>query len=142
MGWSERDEARRMGSRGLAYAGNVARKRTLILLRSGTGPDGGMLALGSLREVCTALGQSNVHPDGSGPHGFGERVGTGVMFGPGMVLEIPFTDDPGSNRGQGPELKQILVSVTDEDFAFPVLMRICRLNEWKMMDPDSGRTFG
>ena len=48
--------------------------------------------LGTLREVTGALGNSNIAPDGSGPHGYGERLGTGVFFGPGMVLEVPFTE--------------------------------------------------
>lgn len=124
--------------------GIVAKKRTLILIRSAPPGEsaGGLLPLGALRDVRAALGQCNIAPDGSGPHGYGERMGTGVLFGPGMVLEVPLVDDPAGNRGAGPEISQVLVSVTDEDFAFPVLMRLCKLHGWKMMDPDSGRTFG
>ncbi len=125
-------------------SGIVAKKRTLILIRSV--PPGaasaGLSPLGSLREVRAALGQCNISPDGSGPHGYGERLGTGVLHGPGMVMEIPLSEEPTSNRGAGPEISQVLVSVTDEDFAFPVLMKLCKLNAWKMMDPESGRTFG
>jgi hypothetical protein len=101
-----------------------------------------MAPLGTLREVKGALGRSNIAPDGSGPHGYGERLGTGVFHGPGMVLEVPLSEEPDANRGRGPEIAQVLVSVTDEDFAFPVLMRLCKQNGWKMMDPESGRTFG
>lgn len=119
----------------------MAKKRTIILMKSG-GPGEGLQPLGSLREVAQSLAQCNIAPDGSGPFGFGERMGTGVLFGPGMVLEIPLNEEPTSNKGQGPEIAQVLVSVTDEDFGFPVLMRLCKLNGWKMMDPDSGRTFG
>ncbi|HMN39813.1 MAG TPA: hypothetical protein PKE29_03145 [Phycisphaerales bacterium] len=120
----------------------MARKRSLILLKPGPSGSDGMPPLGTLREVREALGNSNISPDGSGPHGYGERIGTGVFHGPGMVLEVALADDPASNRGSGPEVRQVLVSVTDEDFAFPVLMRLCKLNQWQMMDPDSGRTFG
>lgn len=98
--------------------------------------------LGSLREVGKALGNSNIAADGSGPHGLGERMGTGVFYGPGMVLEVALMEEPDSHRGEGPEVRQVLVSLTDEDFAFPVLMRLCKNNGWQMMDPDSGRTFG
>ena len=35
-----------------------------------------------------------------------------------------------------------MVTVTDGDFAWLVLSRICRTNQWKMMDPESGRMFG
>ena len=119
----------------------MSKKRSLILLRPGVGADGGP-PLGTLREVRVALGNSNIAPDGSGPHGFGERLGTGVFFGPGMVLEVAMMEEPDSSRGEGPEVRQILVSVTDEDFAFPVLMRLCKLSGWQMMDPESGRSFG
>jgi hypothetical protein len=119
----------------------LAKKRSLVLLNPSSGPEG-IAPLGSLREVREALGQSNIAPDGSGPQGYGERLGTGVFFGPGMVLEVPLLDEPDANRGEGPQVRQVLVSVTDEDFAFPVLMRLCKRNHWQMMDPDSGRTFG
>ena len=120
----------------------VAKKRSLVLLNPGSGGSDGATPLGSLREVRDALGNCNIAPDGSGPHGYGERMGTGVFFGPGMVLEVPFNDDPSINRGEGPEVRQVLVTVTDEDFAFPVLMRLCKRNHWQMMDAESGRTFG
>jgi hypothetical protein len=121
----------------------LSKKRTLVLLNPApsSGSEGSS-PLGTLREVRVALGNSNIAPDGSGPHGYGERMGTGVFFGPGMVLEVPLNEEPDSNRGEGPEIRQVLVSITDEDFAFPVLMRLCRANRWQMMDPDSGRTFG
>ncbi|HVU65256.1 MAG TPA: hypothetical protein VHC70_14835 [Phycisphaerales bacterium] len=110
-------------------------------MKPGTGADGAP-ALGTLREVAAAMANSNIAPDGSGPHGLGERMGTGVFYGPGMVLEVALTEEPDSNRGAGPEVRQVLVSLTDEDFAFPVLMRLCKMNGWQMMDPESGRTFG
>jgi len=113
-----------------------------VLLKSGAGSEEGTPELGSLREVRAALGNCNIAPDGSGRFGFGEREGTGVFHGPGMIMEVPLMDEPGINRGEGPEVRQVLVSVTDEDFAFPVLMRLCKVNGWQMMDPDSGRTFG
>lgn len=97
-----------------------------------------MEPLGTLSAVCAALGRANVAPDGSGPRGMGERLGTGVLFGPGMVMEVPL----GADDAPDPDIAQVLVSVTDEDFAWPVLLRLCKINQWKMMDPDSGRTFG
>jgi hypothetical protein len=124
-----------------AILASVSKKRSLVLLNPGSGPEGAA-PLGSLREVREALGNSNIAPDGSGPHGYGERMGTGVFFGPGMVMEVPLLDEPTVNRGEGPEVRQVLVTVTDEDFAFPVLMRLCKRNHWQMMDAESGRTFG
>ena len=86
---------------------------------------------------------SNIAPDGSGPSGpTATGWAWGSFFGPGMVLEVPLTEEPDSNRGEGPEIRQVLVTITDEDFAFPVLMRLCKQNQWQMMDAESGRTFG
>lgn len=101
-----------------------------------------MEPLGSLRAVRAMLGNYNIAPDSSGPYGYGERMGLALFFGPGMVAEVSLSEDPSINRGEGPDVVQILVSLTDEDFAFPVLMRLCREKKWKMMDPDSGRTLG
>jgi hypothetical protein len=118
----------------------MARKRTLVLMRTGEG--GQMEPLGTLREVREMLGRCNIAPDGSGPHGYGERLGVALLFGPGLVCEIALPDDPGVAKGQGPPVAQVLVSLTDEDFGFPVLVRLCRQAKWKMLDPDSGRSFG
>jgi hypothetical protein len=110
-------------------------------MKPGTGGDGPP-ELGSLREVARVLGNCNIAADGSGPDGYGERLGTGVFYGPGMVLEVPLSDEPKSRRGEGPDVRQILVSLTDEDFAFPVLMRLCKEYGWQMTDAESGRKFG
>ncbi len=32
--------------------------------------------------------------------------------------------------------------MTDDDFAFPVLLRLCREQKWTMLDPETGRRFG
>jgi hypothetical protein len=32
-----------------------------------------------------------------------------------------------------------MVTMTDEDFAFPVLTRACRLYKWTLMDPETGQ---
>lgn len=101
-----------------------------------------MEPLGSLREIRGQLGRFNIAPDGSGASGMGERVGTGVFHGPGLVAEVPLAEEPSTRGGEGPQISQILVTVTDEDFAFPVLIGLCRQFKWKLMDPDSGRSFG
>lgn len=118
----------------------MAKKRTVVLTR--TDDKGQMLPLGTLREVRETMGRCNLAPDGSGPHGYGERLGVALLFGPGLVCEIALQDEPTANKGQGPEVSQVLVSMTDEDFGFPVLLRLCKQAKWKMLDPDTGRSFG
>jgi hypothetical protein len=115
----------------------LARKRQIILLKATeagkAGGGGGMEPLGSVREVVAALGPYNCAPDGSGPEGLGERLGLALLHGPGFVVEVPTGND---------EVTQLMVTVTDEDFAWAVLVRMCRGLSLKMMDPDTGRTFG
>lgn len=114
----------------------MSKKRTLLLLKVGESSDSGMPPLGTLSEVTRALARNNIAADGSGPHGYGERIGTGVFHGPGMVLEVPLNADD-----RDPEIKQMLVAVTDDDFAWPVLSKLCKNEKWKMMDPETGRSF-
>lgn len=100
------------------------------------GGTGGMLTLGQCDSVVQTLAHWNVSPDGSGPEGWGETPGMATLYGPGCVMELP-------TGGDGKlELSQVMVTVTDEDFAWPVLSRLCKANSWKMMDPESGRMFG
>lgn len=98
--------------------------------------------LGTFKEVLAAVGRFNVGSDGSengagggsgGEHGL---PGVAVLHGPGFTLEVP---GDGSPRA---EVTQVMANVTDDDFAWPVLSRMCKANSWKMTDPDSGRTFG
>ena len=107
--------------------------------RSGNGAGGGgggkMLPLGSFRELLDVLGTYNIGPDGSGPQGWGDVLGMAVLYGPGMLVEIP------TAAGEGRVL-QLMVTLTDDDFAWPVLARLCKAQGWRMMDPDSGRSFG
>lgn len=93
--------------------------------------------MGSLKEVIEILKRFNCWPDGSGPDGVGKSPGMALAYGPGMVLEIPAA----GGDGEG-DVTQVLATMTDEEYAFPVLMRVCRECAWAMMDPDSGRIFG
>ncbi len=109
----------------------LARNRQIVLINPDrNGGDDSMPPLGSLREVSDALGAVNTARDGSdGP------VDTGivVMHGPGFVVEIGASIDP---------VVQAMVTIEDEDMAWPVLMRLCALAKWSMMDLETGRTFG
>lgn len=115
----------------------MAKKRTLLLLNSVPPQSaGGMEPLGSISQVRRIMLNFNIAADGSGPLGLGERLGTGVLHGPGMILEIPLPHDE-----PDPDIKQILIAVTDEDFAWPVISRLCKSQKWKLMDPETGRSF-
>lgn len=89
-----------------------------------------MVSLGSYKQVVRLLEQFNTAPDGSNA-----PESAGLLFGPGITVQMPMV-------GPDDHVAQIVVSLNEEDMAFPVLMRICRTLGWKMMDPASGRTFG
>ncbi len=86
--------------------------------------------LGDYKRVVADLSRFNTYPDGSK-----SIESFGVLYGPGFTLQMPMVgpDDP---------VAQVIVSMQEEDVAWPVLLRICRNLGWKMMDPQSGRTFG
>lgn len=110
----------------------MARSRQLVVLRSVDPSDDeadGLPALGTVKEVTRTLSDYNTSPDGA-PAGLGGALGLARLYGPGFIVEIPVSDD---------EVRQFMVTMTDEDFAFPVLMRLCRAHKWTMMDPESGQ---
>lgn len=98
--------------------------------------DDGMPVMGTVLQVAEALAPYNIA--GDDPNSREPRVkdsisGVGLLFGPGLVLEVPTMQD---------EVRQVLVTMTDDDFGFPVLMRLCRALQWTMLDPETGRRFG
>lgn len=107
------------------------KKRQLVLLnpRDPQDPSEGYAPLGSPRELEEALAPFNTAPDGSK----GASLGTLFLYGPGIIVEIPRGHDL---------IQQALVTVVEQDIAFPVLMRICRGNAWKLQDVESGQMFG
>jgi hypothetical protein len=55
------------------------------------------------------------------------------LYGPGITIQAPMSDEP---------VKQLLVTLVEEEIAWAVVTRICRDAHWKMVDPESGRSFG
>jgi len=106
-------------------------KRILVLIkpRDPEDPTAGTLPLGRPKDLVAVLANFNVAPDGS------ERkaLGTAVLHGPGFTVEYASSLD---------ELNQAMIVVNDQDFAWPVLRRMCRVNAWKMQDTESGQIFG
>ena len=100
--------------------------RQLVLIHADAGDTPGR-SLGLKKEVVKALAPYNTAPDGS-------LLESGVAYGPGLRMEMPMV-------GDRDEVKQILVTVLDEEFAWPVLVRVCRGLRWALQDPESGRTF-
>lgn len=111
----------------------MAKKRQVVLMKPGPpddyGVSSGMEPLGSIDAVKEKLSHFNTFPDGS-PRG---DVGTVALHGPGMVMEVPTGMD---------EITQVMVTFIEDEIAWPVMQRLCKAYAWRMLDPDTGRTFG
>jgi hypothetical protein len=108
----------------------LAKKRQIVLIKPDRDVEGSMSPLGSLNEVSATLGGLNTASDGSSRSA---ETGTMLMHGPGFVVEI----------ATGVEVvSQAMVTLQDEETAWPVLMRLCTQANWAMMDLETGRTFG
>ncbi len=108
-------------------------KRQLVIVKT-VNPaqdedDGALPALGETEEVLEALAPFNTAPDGGTPGEDSVALGLVKLYGPGMHLEMV----------GGDEVRQIMVTMTDEDFAFPVLVRACQMNRWTMLDTGTGQ---
>ena len=84
--------------------------------------------LGKRPDFEDALSRFNTATDGGTPSG-----GSVTFYGPGLVIEIVPMDGI---------VRQALVYCQNEDFAFPVLYRLCKSNGWKLQDMESGQMFG
>ena len=109
----------------------MAKRRQLVLIKL-ENPDDRLSAtvpLGSTKDFVATVAAFNTAPDG----GRTTRMGTEVLHGPGMVVEIP--------SGQS-EVRQALVTCSEQETAWPVLRGICAATGWKLQDMESGQMFG
>lgn len=106
---------------------DMASVRQLVLIPAST-DSGNSATLGPKVLFLDAIARYNTAPDSTSDS-------LGVAFGPGFRVELPFV-------GDSDPISQALITVTEEDNAWPVLFRMCRENEWRLLDPESGRTFG
>ena len=103
-------------------------KRQVVLKSSSTG--GEMKPLGTRPEIKDALARFNTSPDGA-PRA--ASAGTEIYHGPGLVVEIPTGTET---------VTQAMVTMTEDEIAFPVLRRLCAAQKWKIVDLETGRSFG
>jgi len=102
------------------------KRRQIVLVRT---VNGQTLSLGTAKELQAVLQDYNMAPDGSNR----PSMGTQTLYGPGLVVEVSTSQD---------EIMQAMVSVSDEEIAWPVLSRLCKAKGWKMTDIETGHTFG
>lgn len=82
----------------------------------------GLPPIGSRAELLSRLSHYNTAPE--------SEESDEILYGPGIRLEMP----------PGDPINQLLVTVTEEEIAWPVMLRLCRDFNWSMLDPNTGRT--
>jgi hypothetical protein len=96
-------------------------KRKFVILSRDEPVDGAMAPIGTRAEVMAGLAHCNTAPE----------VDNGdVLYGPGVEFELPPGQDP---------VQQMLLSISDDDIAWVVIMRVAREFGWKVLDPTTGR---
>jgi len=94
------------------------------------GEDGESEPLGSAGEVAEALSRFNTAPDGSPGK---SSMGTSFLYGPGFVIELASGQET---------VHQAILTVEDDELAWPVLSKLCDTTGWRMMDIETGQVFG
>jgi hypothetical protein len=92
-----------------------------VILSRDPASNNGMAPIGRRDEIVHTLSRFNTAP---------ERDGDDVLYGPGIRIEMP----PGQET-----VTQMLMSITEEEIAWLVVMRLARELKWKILDPESGR---
>ncbi len=93
----------------------------LVILSRDDARNGELPTIGRRDDIVSQLGAFNTAP---------EVTGGDILYGPGIEIEL---------EPEEQEIRQMLLTVTDEDIAWAALMRIARAMKWKLLDPGSGR---
>jgi hypothetical protein len=98
-------------------------RRQFVILSREPATNGQMPPLGSRAAVVAGLAHCNTGPD---------TVGGDTLFGPGLEFQLPPNEDP---------VRQMVLTISDDDIAWIMIMRIAREFGWKILDTESGREF-
>ena len=81
----------------------------------------GLPSIGARAELLDQLSHYNTAPESGDADD--------ILYGPGIRIELP----------PGDPINQLLLSVTEEEIAWPVMLRLCRDFHWSILDPNTGR---
>ncbi len=96
-------------------------QRQLVILSRTSYKNGVPDPIGSRVDVVNALAMRNTLAD---------IEGGDILYGPGVDIQLPPGQDP---------IQQMLLTITDEDIAWPVILRLAKDLQWKLLDPVSAR---
>ena len=92
-----------------------------VILSRDPATDNGMAPIGTREDIISRLINFNTSTDDESED---------VLYGPGIRIELPPDQDP---------ISQMLMSITEEEIAWLVVMRLAREMNWKILDPETGR---
>lgn len=98
-------------------------RRQFVILSREPATNGQMPPLGSRAAVIAGLAHCNTGP---------ETAGGDTLYGPGLEFQLPPNEDP---------VRQMVLTISDDDIAWIMIMRIAREFGWKILDTESGREF-
>jgi len=93
----------------------------LVILSRSAGRSGELAPIASRAELLRQLEFRNTGP---------ERAGDDLLYGPGIEIQLAPGQDP---------ITQMLLTITDEDIAWVVILRLAKELNWKIFDPYTGR---
>lgn len=93
----------------------------LVILSRSAGRSGELAPISSRAELLRQLEVRNTGP---------ERPGDDLLYGPGIEIQLAPGQDP---------ITQMLLTITDEDIAWVVIIRLAKELNWKIFDPYTGR---
>ena len=99
----------------------MTRKQLVILAANEPSPNDQLPPLGRRGEILESLAACNTGP---------EQPGDDLLYGPGILIELPPAQDP---------VSQMLLTLTEEEIGWLVVMRLSKKFQWKIFDPESGR---
>jgi hypothetical protein len=94
-------------------------QQLVILSREESSGDG-LATIGTRSEIVGSLVPFNTAP---------ARDGDLLLYGPGIMIELPADD----------RVTQMLLTITEEEIAWQVIMRLGKAMGWKLLDPNTGR---
>jgi len=103
--------------------GQTAASRQFVILSSQDAGDGETLPpIGPRCDIVEKLALANSSPESSDAED--------VVYGPGIRIELTPNQDP---------IRQMLVTVTEEEIGWQVLTRLINHFQWKLLDPLTGQ---
>jgi len=100
---------------------STSSRQFVVLSSQEPDSEGAMAPIGPRRKIMSDLFDCNTGP---------EREDDDVLYGPGFRIELTPGQDP---------ITQMLLTLTEEEIGWQVLMKLIKKFNWRVLDPNTGR---